>query len=37
MVPQNNGMKLTARGASDEARQLIPVLCGRKSSHEGPA
>jgi hypothetical protein len=25
-VPQNNGMKLTARGASDEARQLIPVL-----------
>lgn len=24
--PQNNGMKLTARGASDEARQLIPVL-----------
>jgi hypothetical protein len=22
----NNGMKLTARGASDEARQLIPVL-----------
>jgi hypothetical protein len=29
----NNGMKLTARGASDEARQLIPVfdrpgLCG---------
>jgi hypothetical protein len=28
MVPQNNGMKLTARGASDEARQLIPVLSG---------
>jgi hypothetical protein len=23
---QNNGMKLTARGASDGARQLIPVL-----------
>jgi hypothetical protein len=23
-VAQNNGMKLTARGASDEARQLIP-------------
>ncbi len=22
----NNGMKLTARGASDEARQLIPVF-----------
>ncbi len=22
--PHNNGMKLTARGASDEARQLIP-------------
>ena len=24
--PQNNGMKLTARGASVEARQLIPVF-----------
>jgi hypothetical protein len=24
----NNGMKLTARGASVEARQLIPVLGG---------
>jgi hypothetical protein len=24
VVPQNNGMKLTARGASVEARQLIP-------------
>jgi hypothetical protein len=24
--PPNNGMKLTARGASVEARQLIPVL-----------
>jgi hypothetical protein len=28
-TPSNNGMKLTARGASDEARQLIPVFCGR--------
>jgi hypothetical protein len=27
--PQNNGMKLTARGASVEARQLIPVFGGR--------
>jgi hypothetical protein len=26
--PPNNGMKLTARGASVEARQLIPVLDG---------
>jgi len=26
--PSNNGMKLTARGASDEARQLIPVFYG---------
>ena len=26
----NNGMKLTARGASDEARQLIPVLCAHE-------
>jgi hypothetical protein len=30
--PQNNGMKLTARGASDEARQLIPVFCGRRGA-----
>jgi hypothetical protein len=26
--PSNNGMKLTARGASDGARQLIPVFYG---------
>jgi hypothetical protein len=26
MARDNNGMKLTARGASDEARQLIPVF-----------
>jgi hypothetical protein len=26
--PSNNGMKLTARGASDVARQLIPVFDG---------
>ena len=26
MPPDNNGMKLTARGASVEARQLIAVL-----------
>jgi len=25
-VAQNNGMKLTALGASDVARQLIPVF-----------
>ena len=29
--PQNNGMKLTARGASDGARQLIPVLGAPRS------
>jgi hypothetical protein len=27
--PSNNGMKLTARGASVEARQLIPVFYGQ--------
>ena len=32
--PQNNGMKLTARGASVEARQLIPVF-GRQSEECG--
>ena len=29
-APPNNGMKLTARGASVEARQLIPVLDGHR-------
>jgi hypothetical protein len=31
-APQNNGMKLTARGASVEARQLIPVLGGPRGA-----
>jgi len=29
-APSNNGMKLTARGARDEARQLIPVFYGQE-------
>jgi hypothetical protein len=31
--PSNNGMKLTARGASVEARQLIPVFDGQDAHH----
>jgi hypothetical protein len=34
MTRSNKGMKLTARGASDEARQLIPVL-GRQGDQKG--
>jgi hypothetical protein len=34
-MPSNNGMKLTARGASAEARQLIPVFSGRHRQGEG--
>ena len=32
--PPNDGMKLTALGASDEARQLIPVFYGRSESKQ---
>jgi hypothetical protein len=35
--PSNNGLKLTARGASVEARQLNPVLDGQTVERERPA